>query len=97
MATPNTDAQYRLLKAFTTEFEAELVRTKLREEGIETYLQAEDMGNVFPSLEYSNGMNVYVEPADYDRATALVNSIAALPDDADVSGESTDGVTDSNS
>lgn len=66
-----------LLKSYPTEFEAELVRTKLEREGIAAMIQAEDLSNVLPSLDYSNGVNVYVNPADMMRAQEIVNT----PDD----------------
>lgn len=75
-----------LLKSFPTEFEAELVRTKLEKEGIVAMIQAEDLSNVLPSLDYSNGINVYVNPADLSRAQAVVNRVSDdLTDDMDTS------------
>lgn len=73
-----------LLKSYPTEFEAELVRTKLEREGIVAMVQAEDLSNVLPSLDYSNGVNVYVNPADLTRASEIVNTTEDdLTDDMD--------------
>ncbi len=73
-----------LLKSYPTEFEAELVRTKLEREGIVAMVQAEDLSNVLPSLDYSNGVNVYINPADLGRASELVNTTDDdLTDDMD--------------
>ena len=73
---------YSLLATFQTEFEAELVRTKLEREGIEAMVEAQDRSNVIPSLDYASGFHVYVEPADYDRAHSIVESPDDdLPDD----------------
>jgi hypothetical protein len=75
-----------LLKSYPTEFEAELVRTKLERDGIVAMVQAEDLSNVLPSLDYSNGVNVYVNPADLARATEIVNTTDDdLTDDMDTS------------
>ena len=63
-----------LLSTYPTEFEAELVRSKLEAEGIEAMLEAQDRSNVIPSVDYANGFHLYVEPADYDRARAIVES-----------------------
>jgi hypothetical protein len=77
----------KLLNSFATEFEAQLVQTKLEEQGIETMIQAEDRANVLPSLDYSNGVSLYVEPEDYDRAIALITTTDDdLTDDMDTSG-----------
>ena len=75
---------YKLLETYQTEFEAELVQTKLDRLGISAMLQAEDRSNVLPSIDYSNGYHVYVNPEDYDRAIALISSSSdALGDDMD--------------
>ena len=75
-----------LLKSYPTEFEAELVRTKLERDGIVAMVQAEDLSNVLPSLDYSNGVNVYVTAADLQRATQIVNTPEDdLSDDMDTS------------
>jgi len=67
----------RLLKTFATQFEAELVKAKLERNGIETMLQGQDLANVLPSLDYAEGIHLFVEPEDFDTALALVDS----PDD----------------
>jgi hypothetical protein len=59
---------YVLIKSFATEFEAELVKQKLEELGIQPMIQAEDLSQVLPSLDYTNGVNLYVLPADEARA-----------------------------
>ena len=64
----------KLLSTYPTEFEAELVRTKLEGEGIEAMLEAQDRSNVIPSVDYANGFHVYVEPEDYDRAKQIVET-----------------------
>ncbi len=64
----------KLLSTYQTEFEAELVRTKLESEGIEAMVEAQDRSNVLPSLDYSNGIHLYVEPEDLERAQEILNS-----------------------
>jgi len=79
---------YKLLNSYQTEFEAELIRGKLLREGIQSFIQAEDLANVLPSLDYSNGINVYVEPEDYDRAKQILDTTEDdLTDDMDTSTE----------
>ncbi len=66
----------KLLSTYPTEFEAELVRTKLEREGIEAMIEAQDRSNVLPSVDYANGIHLYVEPEDYDQAKAIIDSPA---------------------
>ena len=66
-----------LLSTYPTEFEAELVRSKLEAEGIEAMLEAQDRSQMLPSVDYASGYHLYVEPADYDHAKAIVDT----PDD----------------
>ena len=74
LVTENAMKNYKLLNTYQTEFEAEFVRTKLKREGIEAFLEAQDRSNVLPSLDYSNGIHLYVEPEDLDRATQIINA-----------------------
>lgn len=64
----------KLLATYQTEFEAELVRTKLEDSGIEAMVEAQDRSNVLPSLDYSNGVHLYVEPEDLERAQSILNA-----------------------
>ena len=64
----------KLLSTYQTEFEAELVRGKLEREGLEAMVEAQDRSNVIPSLDYSNGFHVYVEPEDYQRAKEIIDT-----------------------
>ena len=64
----------KLLSTYQTEFEAELVRTKLEGEGIEAMVEAQDRSNVIPSIDYSNGFHLYVEPEDLDRARQIIEA-----------------------
>ena len=65
---------YKLLSTYQTEFEAELVRTKLEEQGIEAMVEAQDRSNVIPSVDFANGFHVYVEPADFARARQIIEA-----------------------
>ena len=61
-----------LLATYPTEFEAELVRSKLGARGIEAMLEAQDRSNVIPSIDYANGFHLYVELEDLERAQAII-------------------------
>ena len=63
-----------LLSTYPTEFEAELVRNKLEEQGIEAMLEAQDRSNALPSLDYASGFHIYVEPEDLDRARSIIEN-----------------------
>lgn len=64
-----------LLSTYQTEFEAELVRTKLEREGIEAMLEAADLSAMMPSLDYAGGYHLYVEPEDLRRAQAIIATV----------------------
>jgi hypothetical protein len=64
----------KLLSTYQTEFEAELVRTKLEDEGIEAMIESQDRANVIPSLDYAGGVHLYVEPEDLERAKEIINN-----------------------
>ncbi len=62
----------KLLMTFPTQFEAELVKNKLEREGIEAAIESHDASGMFPSVDFADGVKVYVEPADYAEALALI-------------------------
>jgi hypothetical protein len=71
-----------LLSTYSTEFEAELVRTKLEREGIEAMIEAQDRSNVLPMIDFSNGFHLYVEPGDLVRARSIIEDTGdALTDE----------------
>jgi hypothetical protein len=84
----------KLLHTYQTEFEVQLVLSKLETEGIEAMIQAEDRSNMLPSLDYANGYALYVEPEDFERAMAIISTTDDdLTDDMDTSGTAAaDGV-----
>jgi len=61
-----------LLSTYQTEFEAELVRNKLLAQGIEAMLEAQELSNAIPSLDYASGYHIYVEPEDLIRAQSII-------------------------
>jgi hypothetical protein len=74
----------QLLKTFDTDFEAELVKQKLAEAGIECFAQSSDSDNMLPNTE---GVGIYVEPYDFEKAMWLVtNSKDDLTDEMEVGG-----------
>ena len=78
----------KLLKTYPTDFEAELVKTKLEREGVEAVIEAEDASQMLPSLDYASGYRIYVEPEDFEQASEIVNNPDdAITDDMEVGSE----------
>src|SRR5205823_3268749 len=72
----------QLLTTLNTDFEAELVKQKLAEAGIESFVRTNDSENMLPSLDAVEGVGVYVEPYDLEKATWLItNAKDDLADD----------------
>ncbi len=61
----------KLLNTYGTQFEAELVKNRLEREGIEAAIESHDASGMFPSVDYADGVRVYVEPDDYEEAVAI--------------------------
>ncbi len=81
-----------LLSTYQTQFEAEIVRTKLEREGIEAMIEAADLANMMPSLDYANGIHIYVEPEDLARAKEIITTTDDdLMDDMESEGVETEG------
>ncbi len=73
----------QLLTSLATDFEAEVIKQKLAEAGIESFLQSSDAEGMLPYLE--NGVGIFVEPYDFEKATWLItNAKDDLTDDMEV-------------
>lgn len=80
--------QLSVLRTYQTDFEAELVKAKLERQGIEVFIHAGDLTGMFPSLDYTTGFAIMVEPADFMRASEIVDSPTDdLSDDMDTGSE----------
>ena len=77
-----------LLATFSTEFEAQLVRTKLERHGITAVIESPELAHIIPVVEFTNGLKVTVDPADLEAAQAVIrNEEDALAEDMDTSGD----------
>jgi len=75
----------QLLTTLNSEFEAEIIKQKLSEAGIESFIQSGDADNMFPSVDSASGVGVFVEPYDFEKATWLItNAKDDLTDDMEV-------------
>lgn len=64
----------KLLITLGSEFEAQIIKAKLSEAGIESLMQVADTADMMPALDYSGGVGIYVEEEDYDVARSMVDS-----------------------
>lgn len=64
----------QLLITLGSEFEAQIIKAKLAEAGIESLMQVADTDNMVPALDYSRGVGIYVEEEDYDVARSMIDS-----------------------
>lgn len=72
----------QLLTTVNTDFEADLIKQKLAELGIESFVQSSDSDNMLPTTE---GVSVFVEPYDFEKASWLIgNAKDYLDDDMEV-------------
>jgi hypothetical protein len=75
----------QLLTTLATDFEAEIIKQKLAEAGIESFMQSSDAEGMLPAFE--NGIGIFVEPYDFEKATWLItNAKDDLTDDMEVGG-----------
>lgn len=73
------------LVSVPTEFEADLIKQKLAETGIETFIKSEGAEHVYPSVDFVSGIDLYVLPEDFEKASWLVtNTEDDLTDDMEV-------------
>ncbi len=64
----------KLLVTMPSEIEAEIIKQKLLEAGIQSLIQAADMDNMLPPLDYTRGVAIYVAPDDFETAQGLIGS-----------------------
>ena len=70
-----------------TDFEADLITQKLAEAGIESFRRSEGPDHVYPSVDFVTGIDLFVLPEDFEKATWLVtNTEDDLQDDMEVGG-----------
>ena len=71
-----------LLTTLNSDLEAQVIKSKLAESGIESFLQYSDSIGTFAGRDSVKGINLYVEPYDFEKATWLItNAKDDLADD----------------
>jgi hypothetical protein len=79
--------QMQLLTTVSTQIDAEIIKEKLFDAGIESFMQSDDLDNMMPAMDYASGVKIFVIPDDFEKATWLItNSEDDLTDDMEVGG-----------
>ena len=74
-----------LLTTMHSEMEAQLIKEKLSDSGIESFLQHTDSIAITAMLDSVKGIGIYVQPYDLEKATWLItNASDDLPDDMEI-------------
>lgn len=63
-----------VIRTYQNEFEAELAKAQLEDEGIECFLSSDDEGAMVPSLRMTQGVRLHVFESDVEKALQILNS-----------------------
>lgn len=63
-----------VLKTFISEFEAEIAKGILEEEGIKSYISSDDTGGMRPHLQLTLGVRLIVMEKDLQRAEEILDA-----------------------
>ena len=66
-----------VLRTYTSEALASVANSRLGFEGIEAYIQKDDCGGAYPSLQISRGVRLLVKPEDMEDAEKILNQMEA--------------------
>jgi hypothetical protein len=66
-----------VLRTYTSEALASVANSRLGFEGIEAYIQKDDCGGAYPSLQFSRGVRLLVKPEDKEDAEKILNQMEA--------------------
>lgn len=64
-----------VIKTFMNEFEAEIAKGVLEEEGIESFISKDDEGSMNPALVLTQGVKLHVFEKDEEKANEILNSL----------------------
>ena len=64
-----------VLKTFLNEFEAEIAKGVLDEEGIESFITKDDEGSMAPPLQFTQGVRLHIFEKDLEKANEILNSL----------------------
>ena len=72
-----------VLKTFMSEFEAEIAKGILEEEGIKCYISSDDTGGMRPHLQLTLGVRLIVMEKDLQRAAEILDAYNDYTPEAD--------------
>jgi len=61
-----------IAKIFSNRIEATIAQGFLEQHGIDSHIQADDMGGIRPELAFSNGVKLFVAVANLEKAVELL-------------------------
>jgi DNA-directed RNA polymerase subunit RPC12/RpoP len=63
-----------VIKTFLNEFEAELAKAQLEDEGIECFLSSDDEGAMAPNLRFTQGVRLHIFENSVEKALQILDS-----------------------
>ena len=66
-----------VLRTYASEAIASIAHSRLGFEGIEAYIQKDDCGGAYPSLQMAGGVRLLVKPEDLEDAREILNEMEA--------------------
>jgi hypothetical protein len=72
-----------VVKTFMSEFEAEIAKGMLEEEGIECYVSSDDTGGMRPHLQLTLGVRLIVMEKDLQRTLEILDAYNDYTPEAD--------------
>lgn len=66
-----------VIRTYTSEALAIVDNSRLGFEGIKAYIQKDDCGGAYPSLQISRGVRLLVKPEDMEDAEKILNQMEA--------------------
>lgn len=74
-----------LLTTLYSDIEAQLIKEKLADSGIESFIQHSDFAGISGTLDSLKGIRLFVEPYDLEKAALLITDATGdLPEDMEV-------------
>ena len=76
LETENEDKETTIvIRSFINEFEAEMAKSMLDEEGIECFISKDDEGSMGLSLQYTNGVDLHIFEKDKEKAEEVLKAM----------------------
>jgi len=69
-----------VIRTYMNEFEAEIAKGALDEEGIPAFISKDDEGSMIPALDFSSGVKLHVFEKDINKADEIIKSLESAGD-----------------